>query len=119
MEVHRLDANAAWTREAVPDHVAAAAEDTGLQAEHLHLHADGLIAVDPATRLDVDLFVLCQLLLEDIAVAMQPEHTLLMRGAEAIDEKPGGAEQHVADALDPGEGVVEVAGCRQELVLAD
>src|ERR1700730_14245585 len=87
MEVHRLDADSPRAGEAVPDHVAAAAEDTGFQPEHLNVHAHAFIAVDPAARFDVDLLVLGQLFLEHIAVAVQPEDTFLVAGAEAIDEE--------------------------------
>src|SRR5207302_4197979 len=118
VQVHRLDADPSRAGESIPDHSAAAAEDAGLEPEHLDLHPNGLVALDPATGLDVDLLVWCQLFLEDVAVAVQPEDALLVRGAEAIDEEPGGTEEHVADALHPVEGVVEIAGRRQELVLS-
>src|ERR1700694_1009890 len=91
MQVHRLDADPPRTGKAVPDHVAAAAEDAGFQPEHLNVHTDAFIAIDPATRFDVDLLVLGQLLLEHVAVAVQPEDTFLVARAEAIDEESRGA----------------------------
>src|SRR5207253_8890504 len=86
VQVHRLDADPSRTGEAVPDHVAATAEDAGFQPEHLHVHADAFIAVDPAAWFDVDLLVLGQFLLENVAVAVQPEDTFLAARAEAVDE---------------------------------
>src|SRR5438477_4389286 len=117
MQVHRLDANPSRTGEAVPDHVAAAAEDAGFQPEHLHFHADAFIAVDPAAWFDVDLLVLGQFFLENVAVAVQPEDTFLVARAEAIDEESRRAQEHVADALHPVEGVIKISRCRQELML--
>src|ERR1700736_89926 len=118
MQVHRLDADPSRTGEAVPDHVAAAAEDAGFEPEHLDVHPHTLVSVDPAARFDIDLLVRSQVLLENVAVAMQPEHAFLVRGAEAIDEEPGRAEEHVADALYAVERVIQVAGCRQKLMFA-
>jgi hypothetical protein len=68
-----LDAHAARTGEAVSDHVAAAAEDARLQPEHLDVHAHRLIPIDPSTRLDIDLLVLGQLLLEDVGRLETPQ----------------------------------------------
>src|SRR3984893_8307992 len=84
VQVHRLDADPPRAGEAVPDHVPAAAEDPGLQPEHLNLHADAFIAVDPAARFDVDLLVLGQLFLKDVAVAVQAEDALLVARAAEI-----------------------------------
>ncbi len=83
------------------------------------LHVDALVAVDPAAGLDVDRLAGLERLLEDVAVAVQPDDALVVLRLEAVDEEAGPAEEHVGDALDPVEGVVDVGGRREELVLAD
>src|SRR5205807_9972063 len=113
------DADPARTGEAVPYQVAAAPEHARPESEYLDVHAHVHVPVDPAAGLHVDLLVGGQRLLEDVAVAVQPDDALLLLGVEAIDEEPGRGEEHIADALDPVEGVLQVAGRGQELVLPD
>src|SRR5207302_6292916 len=54
MEVSALKADAARPGEAVEHKVAAAAQESGLEAVHLLAHLHRVVAVDPAARLDVD-----------------------------------------------------------------
>src|SRR5262249_15593444 len=57
-------------------------------------------------------------LLEDVAVAVQPEDAVAAACGEAVDEESGAAEEHGADASYALEAVVDVARGREELVLA-
>jgi hypothetical protein len=75
----------------------------------LYSHAPGL---------HVELLAVLQLHREDVAVAVQPHERVAVGGAELVDEDAAAAAQHVADALHTLEGVVEVVGGGEELVLA-
>src|SRR5579883_1703038 len=118
VDVHRLNADAAGAGEAIEHQPTGAAEDAGLEAVHLLIHTHALVAVDPAARLDIDLLARPQHLLEDVAVAVQPDDALVVRGRETIDEEAGRAEEHVGDALLAAEAIVDVAHGGEELVLA-
>src|SRR5437870_1763546 len=76
MDVRRLDPDAARPGEAVEDEVPGPAEHAGLQSVDRLLHRDALVAVDPTARLDVDLLALLEHLVEDVAVAAEPDDPL-------------------------------------------
>ena len=92
VDVHGLDSDPPWARETVEHHLPRAAEDAGLEAENLRVHAHAAVAVDPSARLDVDLLAGGQHLVENVAVTVEPDHTLTGPGAELVDEKPGRAK---------------------------
>src|SRR5277367_2920341 len=50
---------------------------------------------------------------------MQPEDAVAAMGDESIDEEAGAAHEHVGDAFDAREGVVELIGGGEKLMLAD
>jgi hypothetical protein len=76
-----------------------------------------VVAVHPAAGLDVDRLARIQPLLEHVAVAVHPDHPLLIAGEELVHEEAAPVE-HVRKALDPAVVVLDAAGGRQELVLA-
>ena len=57
-------------------------------------------------------------LLEHVAVAVDPDDALVVAGEELVDEEAAAVE-HVGEALDPAVVVLDVAGGGEELVLAD
>ena len=73
---------------------------------------------EPATRLHVQLLARVEVHQKHVAVAVQPHQSVAVRGSELVHEEARAAEHHVLHALDPFEGVVEVVGRRDELVLA-
>jgi hypothetical protein len=73
VEVHALDADPAGAGEAVEDQVARPAQDAHAQADHLDFHRDLGVLVDPAARLDVEHLARAEHLLEDVAVAVEPQ----------------------------------------------
>ena len=77
-----------------------------------------MVAVDPAAGLDVDRLPSFELLLEHVAVAVDPDHALAVAGEELIDPEPTAVE-HVREPLDPAVVVLDAAGRRQELMLAE
>ena len=77
------------------------------------------ILPEPGARLDIELLAGVELGQEHVAVAVQPHQRIAVRRLELVHEPPGAAEQHVADALDALERVVEIVGRSDELVLAD
>ena len=77
-----------------------------------------MVAVHPAAGFDVDRLAGLEHLLEHVAVAVDPDHALLVGGKELVDEEAA-AVDHVGEALDPAVVVLDVAGGGQELVLAD
>jgi len=78
-----------------------------------------LIFVNPAAGFDVDLLAGSESDFEYVAVAVQPEDAVAAMGDESIDEEAGTAHEHVGDAFDAGEGVVELIGGGEKLMLAD
>ena len=112
-----LQPDAARAGEAVEDEVAAAAQEAGLEPVDLLGHLHGVIAVDPAARLDVDRLAGFEHLLEHVAVAVHPDDALLVGGEELIHEEAAAVE-HVGEALDTAVVVLDVGGGGQELVLA-
>src|SRR5439155_20368685 len=68
---------------------------------------------------DVELLALLEHLVEDVAVAVEPDDPLELLRLEAVDEEAGSAKEHVRHALHPVERVVDVASSREELVLAN
>src|ERR1700690_77909 len=118
VEIHGLDAQPAGAGEAVGDE-AHAAEEAGAEALHIGRHLDRGVLVEPAAGLDVDGFAGGQVLLEHVAIAVQPEDPLAATGGEPVDEEPGAPEQHGPDALHPLEAVVDTLGGGEELVLSD
>ena len=118
VEVGALQPDAARAREPIEDEVAAApGEKAGLEPIDLLGHLHRVVAVHPAAGLDVDRLPRLEVLLEHIAVAVHPHHPLVVAGVELIDEEAAAVE-HVGEALDPAVVVLDVAGGRQELVLA-
>src|SRR5947209_2615730 len=100
MEVGALQADPARAGEAVEDQVPAASEQPGLESVHLLRHLHGVVAVDPAARLDVDRLTGLELLLEHVPVAVDPDHALMVGSEKLIDEEAAAIE-HVGEALDP------------------
>ena len=118
MEVGALQTDPARTGEAVEHQVAGpAAEKAGLEPVDLLGHRDRVVAVDPAAGLDVDRLPRLERLLEHVAVAVHPDHALVVAGEELVHEEAAAVE-HVGEALDPAVVVLDVAGGGQELVLA-
>src|ERR1022692_1993958 len=74
-------------------------------------------AGNPAPGPDGNLLPGGGLLLADVAVSMHPDHALLVRGEELVDEEAP-AVHHVRKALDPAVVVLEVGGGGEELMLA-
>src|SRR5262249_55212690 len=104
------------TGKAVEDEIARAAEYSGAQSVDLRVHPHALVAVDPTSRLHVDLLAGGENFLEDVAVAVQPHHALRLCRGKAVHEEPGRAEKHVPDSLLAGEAVLQIARCRKVLV---
>src|ERR1700733_1826378 len=71
--VGALKAYPAWAGEAIEDEVAGAAEEARLEAVHLLAHRDRVVVVEPAARFDVDRLARLEVLLEDVAVAVNPD----------------------------------------------
>ena len=67
--------------------------------------------------LDVDRLARLELLLEHVAVAVDPDDALVVAGEELIDPEAAAVE-HVREPLDPAVVVLDVAGRGEELVLA-
>src|SRR5580658_7979060 len=115
---HGLDADPARPGEAVAGEPHAAQESCGEPLE-IGLHGDARILVEPAAGFDIELLARSQSLLEDIAVAVQPDHPFGAGRPEFIDEKPGPAEQDITDAFVQFPGVINIGGRGEELMLAD
>src|SRR4029079_7388271 len=77
VDVHRLQRHLPRAGEAIHEE-AEAAEEAGGEALGGGLHLHMRVLVEPAARLDVDLLVRRELLLEDVAVAVQPEHAVAL-----------------------------------------
>src|SRR6185437_16758606 len=118
MKIHRLNADATRPGEAIEDQLSGAAEDPCLQPVDCWLHPHTLIAIDPASRLDIDLLTGTKHLLEDVPKAVQPDDTLVLGRGKAIDEETCRAEEHIGDALLARKAVVQRTRRRQELMLA-
>ena len=73
--------------EAVPGELAAAAEHARLEADRDRLELDGRVLVQPGAGLDVELLAVAELGQEDVAVAVQPDERVAVRGAELVDEE--------------------------------
>src|SRR6185437_14938769 len=116
VHVQRLNADPPWACESIPREVPAAAEHASLEPEDLNGHLYRAVTIDPAAGLDVDDLAGRQGLLKDVSVAMQPDIALFPCAGELVNEDSRPAEQHVADALDAGERVVEVRSRRKELM---
>jgi hypothetical protein len=119
VDVRRLDGNPPGPAEPIEDELAGTAQEAGLEAIDNLLHPDRPVAIDPAARLDIDRLARLEHLLEDVAVAVHPDDPFVALGLESVDEEAGPAEQHVRDALDPVERVVDVGRRGKELVLPD
>ena len=116
--VSALEADPAGAGEAVEHEIpAAAAEEAGLEPVELLRHLDRVVAEQPAPGLDVDRLPRLELLLEHVAVAVDPDDALMIAGEELVDPEAA-AVQHVGEALDPAVVVLDGAGGGQELVLA-
>src|SRR5580698_1899627 len=118
VDIHRLDADPARPGEAVDHQVEAGPEDAGGDAVDDGVHPHRGLLVEPAARLDVDGLARRQRLLEHVAVAVQPQDAVAAVAVEFVDEEAGAAEQHVGDALEAGERVVDRVGGGEKLVLA-
>ena len=77
-----------------------------------------MVAEDPAPGLDVDRLAGFEVLLEHVAVAVDPDHALVVAGEELVDPEAAAVE-HVREPLDAAVVVLDAAGRGQELVLAD
>src|SRR6185437_170053 len=117
VEVGALQPDATGSGEAVEDEVPAPAEEARLEAVDLLGHRDRMVAVDPAAGFDVDRLAGFEVLLEHVAVTVDPDHALMVGGVKLVDEEAAAVE-HVGKALDPAVVVLHVAGGGQELVLA-
>src|SRR6185437_1350333 len=117
VEVGALQPDATGSGEAVEDEVPAPAEEARLEAVDLLGHRDRMVAVDPAAGFDVDRLAGFEVLLEHVAVTVDPDHALMVGGVKLVDEEAAAVE-HVGKALDPAVVVLHVAGGSQELVLA-
>src|ERR1700756_1546379 len=84
--VHGLDADTPGTGKAIEDEIACATHYSGTKSENLWVHSHGLVAVDPAPWLDVDLLTRCEVFLEDVAVTMQPHHPFGVGRGEPVHE---------------------------------
>src|SRR5262249_28382939 len=113
----RLNTDATRADQPIRDE-AHAAKEARADALDVGGHLDRGILVEPAPRLDIDGFARRQYLLEDVAVAVQPEDAVAAACGEAVDEETGAAEEHGADASYALETVVDIARGREELVLA-
>jgi len=82
------------------------------EARHFHTR----LLVQPSARLDVDLFARAECLLEHVAISVQPQDAIGIRGL--VDKEARSSEDDVRHAFHPLEGVVDVAGGGEELVLA-
>ena len=117
MEVGALQADPTGPREAVEDEVATAAQQAGLEPVDLLGHLHGVVPVDPAPGLDVDCLSRLELLLEQVAVPVDPDNALVISGEELIDPEAAPVE-HVCEALDAAVVVLDAPGRREELVLS-
>src|SRR5258708_38159613 len=107
-EVRALQPDATGAGEPVEDELTGAtAEHSRLEVHELLLHADRVVAVDPAAGLDIDRLAGLERLLKHVAVAVDPDHALALTGQERIDEEAAAVE-HVGEALDPLVVVLDV-----------
>ena len=119
VHVHGLDTHSPRSGEAVEDQIARAAEDAGLEPVHHRIHAHASHPYRSSRRARYrSASPGAKHLLEDVAVAMQPDDAFALGRGESVDEESGGAEEHIADALLPREAVIQIAGRRQILMLA-
>ncbi len=102
VEVGALQPDPPGAGEAVEDEVAgAAAQEAGLEAVELLGHLHRMVAVDPTAGLDVDRLPRLEVLLEHVAVAVDPDDALVVAGEELVDPEATAVE-HVREALDCG-----------------
>src|SRR5207248_6804784 len=104
--------------EAVEHEVAGTRQEAGLETVDLLRHLDRVVTVDPAARLDVNGLSRFELLLEHVAVAVDPQHSLPVAGEKLVDPKAAPIE-HVRDPLNAAVVVLDASGRGEELVLAD
>src|SRR6516162_9634705 len=116
MQIHRLEAEAAGAGEPVEDK-AQATEETARQPVHPRLHLDARILVKPRRGFNIEHLAGGEHLLEDVAIAVQPNDAVAALADEAIDEEAGPAEQEIGRSPDALEGVVDGLGRGEELVL--
>ena len=76
-----------------------------------------MVAVDPAAGLDVDRLPRFELLLEQVAVTVDPDDALVVAGEELVDEETA-AVHDVGEPLDPAVVVLDAPGRGEELMLA-
>src|SRR5450756_2635730 len=117
MHVHGLDADPA--RSCHLGQVHAVSEEAGLERNLLGLHGHRGVLVEEAAGLDQDLLARAEGPLKDVAVAMQHQQPRVLGGDEPVHEHAATAVQHVGQALDPDERVLDGVRGEQEGVLAD
>src|ERR1700733_8324063 len=118
MEVRALKPDSPRSGEAVEHEIAGAAHDARLEPVDLLSHLHRVVAEDPAPRLDVDRLPRLKILLEHVAVAVDPNHALVVASQEVVDPEAA-AVHHVREALLAAVVVLDAARGGQELVLAD
>src|ERR1051325_7149268 len=94
---HRLDGDLARAGEAIHEE-AESAEEAGGQSLGSRFHPHVRVLVEPAARLDVDLLVRGEHLLEHVAVAVQPQDPAAVPRVEAVDEEAAPPEEEVREA---------------------
>ena len=119
MDVHGLQGEAAGAGEAVPGNCPAPAKRPVERRWNMVSMATSGGLVNPAARLNVNLFARLERHFKDIAVAVQPEDAFGAGAPEGVNEKAGAAHQHVGHALDAVEGEIHGVGGGEELVLPD
>ena len=118
VEIHGLQGYFARAGEPVPNNVPGAGEKSRREFLEHGLHLHGAVLVNPAARLDVNLFARRERHFKHVAEAVQPQDALALGAGKGVYEKARAAEQHVGRAFHAGEGVIHVVGGGEPLMLA-